>query len=613
MCWTNWLLWLPANLIYRMNSNPSIAGRSQACGHFEGVPAVSGLACGPAWVVHARLDEIPERIVPPEGTETEIDRFHAAIQATRQQILKLVEEVSERIGPGEAGVFDAHLMVVDDAFLKSCVEKIIRERSACAEIAVQRVADEFSAKFAGMHDAYLRERSADIVDIGRRILRNLMGISETVPTTFDRPHIIIADDLTPSQTVALPRDMVLGLATDRGSTTSHTAIIARALGIPAVVGLKNISSDVRSGEEVLLNGDKGTVVVRPSAEDVAEFKRVCESRRKWAVDLQRSRNVRGETPDGQVVNLLANADHTSDLAQIADRGCEGIGLYRTESLWMQLGREPSEDEQAEVYSDTVRAMTGRQVVIRVLDLGGDKFCGAMNAQAEANPFLGLRSIRYLLKERDVFRRQLRAILRASACGDVRIMYPMICDVGELKVSNELLEACKEELQAEGIAFNAKIQVGAMVEIPSAALTAHILARHADFLCLGTNDLVQYTMAVDRVNENVAALYQPTHPAVLTLIRHTVKAARQHKRWVSVCGEMAADPVMAILLVGMGVDTLSMAPAAVPAVKHVICQTRYEDAMKLARSVAAHAQNAAEVLRMCRTLVRRTAPELLAGE
>jgi phosphoenolpyruvate-protein phosphotransferase (PTS system enzyme I) len=593
-----------------MNSNPPIQPppRDGAC--FEGIPAVAGRASGPAWVVHARLDEIPDRTIPPEEIDAEIARFHLAIAVTRQQILDLVTEVSQRIGPSEAGVFDAHLMVVDDGFLKSCVEKLIRERTACAEVAVHRVTEEFSAKFAAMHDAYLRERSSDILDIGRRILRNLMGVSETIPSAFDQPHIIISDDLTPSQTVGLPRDGVLGLVIDRGSATSHTAIIARALGIPAVVGLKHVSSEVRTGDDVLLDGYKGTVIVRPTPDELAEFKQVCAAHRKASVDWQRSRNMRAETPDGHGVTILANADHTSDLAQLAIRGSEGIGLYRTESLWMQLGREPDEDEQVEAYGAMVCAMTGRPVVIRVLDLGGDKVCGATSVQPEANPFLGLRSIRYLLKTPEVFRRQLRAILRVSSCGDVQIMYPMICDVEELRAANAILEQCKEELRAEGVAFTESIPVGAMIEIPSAALTAHILARQADFLCLGTNDLVQYTLAVDRVNETVASLYQPTHPSVLTLIRHTVKAGMRYKRPVSVCGEMAADPALAVLLMGMGVNTLSMTPTAIPEVKHAIRKTPYADATKLARGIAAHASTAADALRMCRALLQRTAPELL---
>ncbi len=578
-----------------------------------GIPAVPGLARGPAWVLHTRMDEIPERTVPPSAATAEIARFHEALQTTRRQIVALVEEVSKGIGAGEAGVFDAHLMVVDDAFLVSCVEKLIREEALCAERAVTRVANEYSVKFAAMSDAYLRERSTDILDIGRRIVRNLMGVADNVPVSFDRPHIIIADDLTPSQTVVLPRGQVLGLATDRGSTTSHTAIIARALGIPAVVGLKNVSAGVRHGEEVLLDGDKGTVIVRPDSKEVAEYEHLKRSRRQWHSGLQKLRDARAETADGRAVNLWANADHTSDLKQLQEPWCGGVGLYRTESLWMQRGREPDEDEQVAVYGRTVRAMAGRRVVFRVLDLGGDKQCDAMAVPPEANPFLGLRSIRYLLKDREMFRRQLRAILRVSALGDVCVMYPMVCDIGELREANALLEACKAELAAAGAAFNPAMPVGVMVEIPSAALCAPLLARHSDFLCLGTNDLIQYTLAVDRANENVAALYQPTHPAVLALIRQTVQGARRHRRWVSVCGEMAGDPVLAVLLMGMGVDTLSMSPAAIPAVKYVISKTRHADAEKLARAVAMRAHDAATALRMCRELVRRTAPEVIAAD
>ena len=593
-----------------MNNNSPSPQRSSI--RLNGIQASSGLACGPAWVIHARFDEIPERAISPQEVESESDRFHQAIKTTRQQILALIDEVSKGIGPGEAEVFDAHLMALDDPYLMSRVETLIREQMLCAEIALNRVANELSAKFASMQDAYLRERSVDILDISRRILRNLMGVSDNIPVTFDRPHIIIADDLTPSQMVGLPRGQVLGLATDHGSTTSHTVIIARALGIPAVVGLKNLSSEVRLGDQVLLDGDKGVVIVHPSSEELEACQRQEHLRRQWATDLPKLRNMRSETPDGRGVTLLANADHTTDTAELADGWAEGIGLYRTESLWMQRGREPSEEEQSEVYSNTVRALKGRPVVFRVLDLGGDKLCEAIKVPPESNPFLGLRSIRYLLKEQDVFRRQLRAILRASACGNVQMMYPMVCDVEELKESNSILEQCQAELAAQDIAFNPKMPVGVMVEIPSAALTAHLLARHADFFCLGTNDLIQYTLAVDRTNENVANLYQPTHPAVLALIRHTVKAARRHQRWVSVCGEMAGDPVLAMLLVGMGVDMLGMSSVAIPAVKHVLCKTPFAAAQKLAHATL-RAKNAADALRMCRNLVRRTAPEMVVAD
>lgn len=603
--------WWRENLIFRMNNNPPPPAGQRPSIRLRGIQASAGLACGPAWVIHARSDELPKRTIAPEEVEAEIARFHKALQTTRQQIVALVEEVSKGIGPGEAGVFDAHLMAIDDTYLISRVEVLIREQVVCAEIAVNRVANECSAKFAAMQDVYLRERSVDILDIGRRILRNLMGVSDNIPIKFDCPHIIIADDLTPSQTVGLPRGQVLGLATDHGSTTSHTVIIARALGIPAVVGLKNLSAEVRLGDQVLLDGDKGTVIVHPSSEELEACQHQSQSRLQWAKELPKLRDLRSETLDGRGVTLLVNADHTTDTKELVDGWAEGIGLYRTESLWMQRGQEPSEQEQAEIYIHTVRALKGRQVVFRVLDLGGDKQCKAIKVPPESNPFLGLRSIRYLLKEQGVFRRQLRAILRASAFGDVQMMYPMVCDVEELKESNAILAQCKAELAAEDIAFNPKMPVGVMIEIPSAALMAHVLARHADFFCLGTNDLIQYTLAVDRTNENVANLYQPTHPAVLALIRNTVKAARRHKRWVSVCGEMAGDPVLAVLLMGMGVDMLGMSHAAIPAVKHVIRKTAFADAQKLARATT-RAVNAADALRLCRNLVRQTTPEMVTG-
>ena len=596
-----------------MNSDKVITEAEQSAKHFTGISAVGGLVRGPAWVLHIRQEEITYRVITQEQVADELARFHLALKETRAQITQLAEQVAEGVGVEEAGVFDAHLMVVDDELLIGAVEELVRESYICAEVAVIRVAQKYSAKFSAMDDAYMRERSSDILDIGRRVVRNLLGVADTIPSSFERPHIIVADDLTPSQTVTLPRGQVLGIVTDRGSVTSHTAIIARALGIPAVVGLRNISVAVRHGDEVLLDGDRGTVKVRPTAAEAADFEEAQRSRREWRIELGDVEEKSATTPDGHTIRVLVNADHTFDWQELSSPWCEGVGLYRTESLWLQLGRAPTEDEQVAAYGKAARAMKGRQVVFRVLDIGGDKSFGDVGEGGEeANPFLGLRSIRYLLREREVFRQQLRAILRVSTLGDVCVMYPMVCDLAELKEADALLQECKAELLGEGVAFNDKMAQGVMVEIPSAAIMASQLARHCDFLCLGTNDLTQYTLAVDRANENVAALYQPTHPAVLWLVRETIEAARDRKLWCSVCGEMAGDPLLAVLLMGMGADTLSMSPAAVPAVKYVISKTPYADARRLARAVA-RAGNGEQALEMCRDLILRTAPEALGVE
>jgi len=576
---------------------------------WRGVGAAAGVAFGPALVIRGSVDELPAELVASDDREAEVNRYEHAVTTTRDQLVALREEVRARMSGNEAAIFDSHLMVLaDPQFIELTIETILTQ-SCNAESAVRIVSDQMADKLAVLNDEYLRERTVDVQDVARRIIRNLLGIPDAAPRELDRPCVIVADALTPSETVMLPRDRVLGFITDRGSATSHAALLARALEIPAVVGLHNFSAEVRSGDEILLDGARGIVVLRPSPRDLDAFHKVAAVRRRVETDLCQLRNLPGVTPDGRTIRLHANVENNSECESVLEHGAEGIGLYRTEYLWLTRGRAATEAEQIEVYGAAARAMSPRPVIIRVLDLGGDKFMGVSGDRREANPFLGVRSIRYLLRHPEVFRAQLRAILHASVAGDVQVMYPMISDVGELKQANELLRSCQRELESEGVPFNRNILVGAMIEIPSAALTADVLAKHVDFFCIGTNDLIQYTLAVDRVNDNVIHLYQPTHPAVLRLIQMTIDAGHRNDIWVGVCGEMAADPMLAMLLLGMGIDELSMAPAALPAVKDVIRKTPLSEARKLAEAALA-AGTAGEVQRLCREFIRRSAPELL---
>jgi phosphotransferase system enzyme I (PtsI) len=573
------------------------------------VGAAAGVAFGPALVIRGSVDGIPGDPVGAGDLDAEVARFDQAMAATREQLTALREEVRARVSGNEAAIFDSHLMVLADPQFFLRTTETIRAKACNAESAVRIVSGQLGTQLAGLADEYLRERAVDIQDVARRIIRNLLGIPDVVPRELDRPCVIVADALTPSETVLLPRDRVLGFVTDRGSATSHAALLARALEIPAVVGLHNFSSEVRSGDEVLLDGARGIVVLRPSAHDLEAFHKIAAVRRRVEADLSLLRDLPGVTPDGRTIRLHANVENNAELSSVIEHGAEGIGLYRTEYLWLTRGRAATEAEQIEVYTEAARAMAPRPVIIRVLDLGGDKFMGVSGDRSEANPFLGLRSIRYLLRHPQVFRAQLRAILRASACGEVQVMYPMISDVSELKQANDMLRSCQRELAAEGVACNPEIRIGAMIEIPSAALAADVLAEHVNFFCIGTNDLIQYTLAVDRVNDNVIHLYQPTHPAVLRLIQMTIDAGHRHGIWVGVCGEMAADPMLAMLLLGMGIDELSMAAAALPAVKDVIRKTPLAEARKLAEAALA-ARTAGDVQRLCREFTRRCAPELL---
>lgn len=580
-----------------------------------GLAASHGFVAGPVFVFRTSASEqVPEFKVAPDRIAGEVSRLSDAFALTRTQIRSLALELKKRINGDEATIFDGHLMMLDDpTFIGTCRDQVTK-RQINAEAAVNGVAEKYSQTFAAMDDAYLRERAQDVGDIAKRIIRNLAGGSDTQAFRVEHPCIVVADELTPSETISLPKNQILGFATDRGSITSHASLLARALGIPAVVGLGSLSEAVKTGDLLLLDGTRGKVVLNPGREERLAFEKMVAGSKAMAEALERVKLVPGASADGHSIPFLANVDHSTPMTELYAVGAEGIGLYRSEYLWMAFDREPSEDEQAHAYTKVARAMPeGQPVSIRVLDLGGDKVLssGGVTAHKEANPFLGNRSIRYLLRNPAVFHRQLRAILRASAHGNVQIMYPMIATIDELRASNIELRACMAELKAEGVAFDEHIRRGVMIEIPAAALIAPALAEEADFFSIGTNDLVQYTLAVDRVNETVARLYQPTHPAVLQLIALSVTAAHARALKVSVCGETASDPVMAVLLVGMGVDELSMSPNQIPLVKKVLSQMSLTDMHAMADAVLRMKNAPADkVYAFCRNQVMKSVPELL---
>jgi phosphotransferase system enzyme I (PtsI) len=500
-------------------------------------------------------------------------------------------------------------MVLDDrSFIEEVVQDI-RNLRRNAEWAVREAADRYAQILASVEDDYLRERVVDVKDVARRILRNLQGGAAFSVGDLDRKHIVVAHDLEPSETAAMRRDTVLGFATDMGSPTSHTAVMARALEIPAIVALHDITQRVTTGDEVLIDGNKGILIINPTPDQLEQYGRLAASRRKIERRFEGFRDRPAETPDGHRVTLSANIEGPEELDGVVESGAEGIGLFRSEFLYLSRDDVVSEEEQAQIYDQVAARLAPDPVIIRTLDLGGDKFFPGARLAAEANPFLGCRSIRLSLRHPESFKGQLRAILRASARGNVKMMYPMISSAFEVARANELLEEAKRELAAAAVPFQPDIQVGAMIEIPSAALTADVIAGHVRFFSLGTNDLVQYTLAVDRINENVAYLYEPTHPAVLKLVQLTIEAGHRHGIWVGVCGEMAADPVIVPLLIGLGVEELSVAPVAVPLVKDVIRSVEYGKAQELARKALA-CGSAAEVLEHCRSLISEVAPEVL---
>ncbi len=577
----------------------------------SGIGVSPGVAVGPAFVMATRKLHVVEKKITARETEHEVCRLEDAIIDTRRQIKKIQGDLEKRTASAYASVFDAHLMVLDDrAFIEEIVGTI-RKKHKNAEWVVYQSASRYAAVLASVKDDYLRERVADIKDVARRIIRNLSGDTDAPLSTLTSKHIIIAPDLAPSETAALRKDMVEGFATDMGSPTSHTALMARALEIPAVVGLHDISDKIVTGEEVLIDGNKGVVILHPTREQLKEYGKLAKARKDIERGLTSLKNQPAETKDGHRVVLAANAESLEEISAIKEYGVEGIGLFRSEYLYLMRNGSVSEDEQEQVYRQLALSIMPDPVIIRTLDLGGDKFFGENDdgMGKEENPFLGCRSIRYSLLHPDEFKIQLRAILKASAVGNIKLMYPMISSVDEVIRANELLEEAKKELSAKGVPFRKELEVGIMVEIPSAALTADTIAPHVSFFSLGTNDLIQYTLAVDRVNERVAHLYEPTHPAVLNLIRKTVEAGHRNKIWVGLCGEMAADPVMAPLLLGLGVDELSMAPSAVPMVKDTIRSIELSEAEDLMRTALA-CKTGSEVLTHCRKLIKKTAPELM---
>ncbi|MDD4101389.1 MAG: phosphoenolpyruvate--protein phosphotransferase [Kiritimatiellae bacterium] len=579
----------------------------------NGLPVSRGFVSGPVFLFRSTgSEQIPEYRIEPQDVSRENARLTDAFTLTKTQINSLANELKKRISGDEASIFDGHLMMLDDAsFVGSCADKIKKELFN-AEMAVNAVAEHYFSIFAAMDDVYLKERAKDVSDISKRIIQNLLGRGEVAISRLDRPSIIVADELSPSETITLPRNMILGFATDRGSATSHASLLARALGIPAVAGLGTISEVVKTGDLLLLDGTRGKVVLNPDGEEFAAFDKMVERSESIRVTLEQDRLTKGATSDGHMVPFLANIDHSTPMTDLYAVGAEGVGLYRTEYLWMAYEREPTEEEQTHAYTAAVRAMPeGFPVTIRVLDLGGDKITGNAAAHKEANPFLGNRSIRYLLRNRDVFRRQLRAILRASAHGSVQIMYPMIAAVEELQAANIELLSCMSDLKQEGIPFDENMRRGVMIEIPAAAIIADTLANEADFFSIGTNDLIQYSLAVDRLNETVARLYQPTHPGVLHLINIAIQAAHHHGQKVAVCGETAADPFLAVLLIGMGVDELSMSPNLIPLVKKVVRQVKLDDTKLLADEVRHMAGLSAEkIYTHCRNFVLKFMPDLM---
>lgn len=580
---------------------------------FRGIPVSAGVCRGKILVLGRPKEQAIFRLqLSDDELPQQVQRLEQALVETRQQILGVQRQVSQGLGAQDASIFDAHLLVLEDPTLIEEVSRIIYQDKVTAEYAFQQVAEKYVATLSAINDEYLRERATDMRDVTARILNNLLGRTDDIDLRqLKEPCIIISYDLTPSRTALLDKKQVLGFATDIGSKTSHTAIMARSLRIPAVVGLRSASRELQTGQYALLDGYNGLIIINPTDQTLFEYGQLVRKQVNLEEKLRDTRDKPAVTLDGARIVLSANVEQASDTEAVIACGADGVGLFRTEYLFINRERLPDEEEQFQTYRQVAATLKPNPVVIRTLDLGGDKFLSHLQVPQEMNPFLGWRAIRFCLQEREIFRNQLRAILRASAEGNVKMMYPMISCLSELNQANALVDTYKQELQQEKIPFDEGMEIGAMIEIPSAALAADALAKRVKFFSIGTNDLIQYSLAVDRLNEKIAHLYEPTHPAILRLIKMTVDAARQQKIWVGVCGEMAGDPLLIPLLLGLGVDELSVAPPSVPRIKYLIRRLKLSEAAALA-DFALNCESGAEILATAEAFVRKVAPSLFEG-
>lgn len=567
----------------------------------DGTGVCPGIAIGSAFLVDDPHGQVLRVFLPPEEIQPEVARFHQAIQTARQQIEEARRHLRDALGEEYAWILEAHLLLLQDTSFVRQVEQFIRAHSANAEWAIRDIGQKLLAAYATISDDYLRERSSDITDVTNRLLRILTGSNPRHLRMLTHEAIIVADDLLPSVTAELDPARVLGFVTNAGGPTSHTAIIARSLGIPATVGLHTITSRIRSGETIIVDGGAGMVIVRPAPETLRFY---TEQREREYQQRQRDleeRELPAITTDGVKIALRANVEILDDTEPLHRYNAEGIGLYRSEFLFTQAETKlPSEDDQFEIYKILAETSGPAGAVIRTFDLGGDKLRLA-GFEEEPNPALGLRAIRLSLAVEDLFRTQLRAILRAAAYGNLKIVLPLISNLDELRTAKRIIAEVERELRAQKVKHGEDIEIGVMVEVPAAVVMVDALAREADFFSLGTNDLIQYLLAVDRVNEHVSRMYDPLHPAVLLAIRHTAEAAQKMQIPLSVCGEMASNPAQVVVLLGLGIRDFSMTPAAIPQVRRVI---RTID-LKEAEEIAAHAitlSTPAEVNRYVQTQV-----------
>ncbi len=547
----------------------------------KGIPASPGIAIGKALSLDTEDFNIPRKEISDKELPQEIARFEEALIQTRSEIMEIQEKISKEMGSAHAEIFSAHLLVLEDRMLIEEVITRLKKEKLSVEYVFLEVLKKYVKAFYRVDDEYLKERVSDIDDVGKRILRNLLGRQRRNLMDLKEKIIVVAYDLSPSDTAMMHKKNVIGFVTDIGGRTSHTAIMAKSLELPAIVGLELATQKIQSGDTLILDGNRGEVHINP---DKSILKKYEDLQHRFAIfekEILKSKDLPAVTLDGHKLEVAANIELPEEIPSVIAHGAFGIGLYRTEYFYLNRKDLPLEEEQFQAYKKVATQMGSRPVVIRTMDLGGDKFLSQLQVPHQMNPFLGWRAIRFSLARPDIFKVQLRAILRASVYGKLKIMYPMISGLDELRQANKVLEEAEEELKQKRLSFDKDIEVGAMIEIPSAALTCDLLAKEVDFFSIGTNDLIQYALAVDRSNEKIAYLYEPTHPAVLRLIKNVIDTGHQNNIWVGMCGEMAGEKSLAILLLGMGLDEFSTSPALVPEIKIIIRSITLEQAKAVA--------------------------------
>jgi phosphotransferase system enzyme I (PtsI) len=574
----------------------------------QGIAVSPGVVIGEALVMDNEGFRIPRRFVARDAVEDELERLGKAIAAASDEIVRNREAVSEQLGDKYGAIFEAHLQMLQDTKLRSELEEMIRQRHYSPEYAVSRTLRRYARVFQRLESSYLAERANDIFDIEKRLLRNLLGRRREGISHLTSPVLVLAHNLTPSETTNLDRRFVRGFVTEIGGPGSHTAIVAEALEIPALVGTGPFLTEVSGGDQVIIDGDKGLVILQPDEETLASYRHEAEEIRSMATRLEALRDLPAETADGVKLSLLGNIEFPYEVDHCVDRGADGVGLYRTEFLYLGSETEPNEDVHYEAYCQVLRSMGNKPVTIRTFDLGADKVPHLPDPEDERNPFLGLRSVRLALRNLPLFRTQLRAILRASVLGDVRVMFPLVTTMLELRQAKMVVADVMEDLQEHGIEFNRKMKIGMMVEVPAAVMMIDHFVDEVDFLSIGTNDLIQYTLAVDRSNKDVVGLYNACDPAVLKLISMTIKAADAKPIPVNLCGQMSGNPIYTMLLLGLGLRNFSVAPSSLPEIKK-ICRSVTIEQCEAVASRSMCMENAREIKSYLKEELKKRVPEL----